>query len=214
MESAFSPPPGLIVIAAILAALFAAVLPTCLYLYVEPRGRLQWASAGDSVATRRAPGLVRATAWLSFLVGQLAVPWLLVPAACAALVYLQTKLGAGRPIGLAVTVTLGFAALVQSLLALRLVPLGVRLLSRDPRTLTRAGASARAHGLVSAVILGGCMALGWAIATVPSFVHPWLRVVLVWAALRPVMAYAALCLLHACLLGRCTRALAGEVDVK
>jgi len=32
--------------------------------------------------------------------------------------------------------SLGFAALVQSLLALRLVPLGVRLLSRDARTLS------------------------------------------------------------------------------
>lgn len=214
MESAFSPPAGLVAVAAVLGALFAAVLPTCLYLYVEPRGRLQWAAAGDNAATRRAPGLVRATAWLSFLVGQLAVPWLLVPAGCAALVYLQTKLGAGRPIGLGVTVTLGFAALAQSLLALRLVPLGVRLLSHDARAAARAGAVARTHGLASAVILGGCVALGWAVATVPSFVHPWLRVVLLWAALRPVMAYAGLCLLHALLLGRCARALAGQAAVK
>src|ERR1700722_5349812 len=155
MESAFSPPAGLVAAAAVLGALFAAVLPTCLYLYVEPRGRLQWAAAGDNAATRRAPGLVRATAWLSFLVGQLAVPWLLVPAGCAALVYLQTKLGAARPIGLGVTVSPGFAALVQSLLALRLVPLGVRLLSRDARTAARASAGARSQGLASAVILGG-----------------------------------------------------------
>jgi hypothetical protein len=214
METAFSPPAGLIIVTAVLAVLFTAILPTCLYLYVEPRGRLQWASAGDSRVTRRAPGLVRITAWLSFLVGQLALPWLLVPTGCGVLVYLQTQLGAGTPIGLGLTVTLGIAALVQSLLALRLVPLGVRLLSRDASAGKRASEWARTHGLASAAILGGCVTLGWAIAAVPSFIHPWLRVVLVWAAVRPVMAYAALCLLHALLLGRCARALASEAAVK
>jgi len=214
METAFSPPTALVVAAAGLGIFFTAILPTCLYLYVEPRGRLQWAAEGDTPATRRAPWLVRATAWLSFLVGQLALPWLLIPAACAVLLYLQAELGAGRPIGLTVTGTLGLAALVQSLLALRLVPLGIRMLSRDARAGVRASAGARTLGLASAIIFGGCVVLGWAVATLPSFVHPWLRVVLVWAALRPVMAYAALCLLQAWLLGRCARALAGEEAVK
>jgi hypothetical protein len=214
METAFSPPAGVLVVAGLLGLLFAAILPTCLYLYVEPRGRLQWAAEGDTPATRRAPWLVRVTAWLSFVVGQLAIPWLLVPAGCAGLVYLQSQLGAGRPVGLTVTVTLGFAALVQSLLALRLVPLGIRLLSRDARTAGRAAAVARTHGLASAIVLGGCVALGWAIATVPRFVQPWLGVVLLWAALRPVMAYACVCLLHAWLLGRCARALADGTAVK
>jgi hypothetical protein len=177
---------------------------------VEPRGRVQWATAGDTPGQRRAPLVVRITAWLSFVVGQLALPWLLVPAACAVLLYLQTKLGAGRPIGLTVTVTVGLAALVQSLLALRLLPLGVRLLAHDARAATQAAAGARTHGLVSAVVLGGCVVLSWALATVPSFVHPWLRVALVWGALRPVMAYAALCLFHAALLGRCARAIGGD----
>ena len=50
--------------------------------------------------------------------------------------------------------------------------------------------------------------------TIPGFVHPWLRAALVWTALRPVMAYAAVCLVHALLLGRCARALAEAEDVK
>ncbi|HEX3345006.1 MAG TPA: hypothetical protein VHS09_10565, partial [Polyangiaceae bacterium] len=183
---------------------------TCLYLYVEPRGRRQWAAAGDSPATRRAPLLLRFTAWLSFVVGQLAIPWLLVPAACAALVFRQAKLGVARPLGLGVTVAVGVAALLQSLLSLRLIPLGVRLLSRDGKTAKRAGGGARWNGMLSAVVLGGCLLLSWAIAAVPGFVHPWLRVALVWTALRPVMIYAALCLGHALLLGRCARALAAD----
>ena len=213
METAFSPPTGLTVTVAVLAVLFAAILPTCLYLYVEPRGRRQWATAGDRVASRRAPVLVRFTAWFSFVVGQLAIPWLLVPAVCAGLVILQTKLGIARPFGLGVTVAVGVAALLQSLLSLRLIPLGVRLLSRDAKTAARASGGARWNAMVSAGVLVGCVLLSWAIATVPGFVHPWLRVALVWTALRPVMVYAALCLGHALLLGRCARALADATEV-
>jgi hypothetical protein len=215
METAFSPPAGLLVAAALLGALFAAILPTCLYLYVEPRSRRQWATAGDTPSTRRAPWLVRVTAWLGFVVGQLAFPWLLVPALCGTLAYLQIKAGIGRPLGLglAVTVLVGLAALAQSLLAMRLIPLGVRLLSRDARGADRATAHARLNTLTSVVILGGSILLSWAVATIPGFVHPWLRVALLWAALRPVMAYAAACLVHAWLLGRCARALRESIDV-
>jgi hypothetical protein len=212
METAFAPPLGLTVTAGVLVVLFAAILPTCLYLYVEPRGRRQWATAGDNPATRRAPVLVRFTAWLSFVVGQLAIPWLLVPAVCTGLVILQTKLGVARPLGLGVTAAVGVAALLQSLLSLRLIPLGVRLLSRDAKTAKRASGGARWNGMVSAGVLGGCLLLSWAIATIPGFVHPWLRIALVWTALRPVMVYAALCLVHALLLGRCAHALAGRSD--
>lgn len=205
---AFSPPTGLTVTAALLAALLAAIVPTCLYLYVEPRGRRQWAVAGDTAARRKAPLGVRFTAWLSFAIGQLALPWLLVPATCAALLYLQTKLGVGRPLGLGITLAVGLAALVQSFLALRLIPLGVRLLSRDARACAAARGRARWNGTVSAAVLGGGVLLSWAMTTIPNFVHPWLRAALVWTALRPVMAYAAVCLVHALLLGRCAAMLA------
>jgi hypothetical protein len=207
MEATFTPPVGLIAAAALLGAFLAAILPTCLYLYVEPRGRRQWVESSDDPARRRAPGVVRFTAWLSFVVGQVAFPWLLVPAICAVLLYLQTKLGVGRPLGLGLTAAVGVAALVQAVLALRLLPLGVRLLARDEGACARASARARFNALFSASVLGGAGLLSWAMATIPNFVHPWLRAALAWTALRPVMAYAAVCLLHALLLGRCARAL-------
>jgi hypothetical protein len=214
METAFTLPLGLTITAGALAFLFAAILPTCLYLYVEPRGRRQWATAGDDPKKRRAPILVRFTAWLSFVVGQLAIPWLLVPAVCTVLVVLQLKLGVARPFGLGVTAAIGVAALLQSLLSLRLIPLGVRLLSRDAKTAKRASGGARWNGMLSAVVLGGSLLLSWAIATIPGFVHPWLRVALVWTALRPVMIYAALCLGQALLLGQCARVIGDDRSLK
>jgi hypothetical protein len=189
------------------AGLLAAILPTCLYLYVEPRGRRHWAFSGDSPAARRAPPLVRATGWLSFGVGQLAVPVLLVPVGCAILLYLQTKLGVARPIGLVATAGLGLGALVLSLMAFRLLPLGVRLLSRDARLAKRLVRIAAWNRAASGSVLGASGLLSLAMTAIPSFVHPWLRVALAWTALRPVMAYAAVCLLHSLLLGRCARAL-------
>jgi hypothetical protein len=210
MQPSFSLPLSVLVALAGVGAVLAAILPTCLYLYVEPRGRRQWASSAEAGSARKAPALVRLTAWLSLAVGQLAIPWLLVPAVCAGLLYVQAKLGVLRPVGLGVTVAVGVAALAQSLLAIRLLPLGVRLLARDAKLIRVVGATARANGLASATVLAGGLTLSWAMATVPSFVHPWLRIALAWTALRPVMAYAAVCLLHAMLLGRCDRALADE----
>jgi hypothetical protein len=212
METAFSPtiPVGLTLGVSVLAAALAAILPTCLYLYVEPRGRRQWAVAGDTPAHRKAPLVVRLTAWLSFGVGQLALPWLLVPVACAGLVYVQAKLGVLRPVGLAVTLAAGVAAVAQSWLAIRLLPLGVRLLARDAKLCAGIAGRARWNAGLSAAVLASSLALSWAMTALPGLVHPWLRAALAWTALRPVMAYAAVCLLHAILLGRCARALAAE----
>jgi hypothetical protein len=210
MLPSFSLPLSVLVAAASVGAVLAAILPTCLYLYVEPRGRRQWASGNEAARARKAPALVRLTAWLSFAIGQLAIPWLLVPVACAGLLYVQAKLGVLRPVGLGVTVAVGLAGLVQTVLAVRLLPLGVRLLARDAKLVRVVGATARANGLASAALLAGGLTLSWAMTALPSFVHPWLRVALAWTALRPVMAYAAVCLLHAMLLGRCDRALADE----
>jgi hypothetical protein len=214
MQPSFSLPMSVLIAATGVGAVLAAILPTCLYLYVEPRGRRQWAVGADagsgSSVRAKAPALVRITAWLSFAVGQLAIPWLLVPVVCAGLLYVQAKLGVLRPVGLGVTVAVGAAALAQSLLAVRLLPLGVRLLARDAKLVGVVGARARANGLASATVLAGGLALSWAMGVLPGFVHPWLRVALAWTALRPVMAYAAVCLLHAMLLGRCDRALADE----
>jgi hypothetical protein len=204
MESAFAPPLGLVVAAAILGGLLAAILPTCVYLYVEPRGRLSWGAAGDAHTTRRAPGIVRATAWLSFAIAQLGVPLLLVPLGCAVLLYLQAKLGLGHFMGPMVTIAGGAMALVQSVVALGLFPLGVRLLVHDARLGPRIGRLARTVAFVNALVLALGVIMSFAMASVPGLVHPWLRAALAWTALRPVMAYAAIGLLHAILLRACT----------
>jgi hypothetical protein len=192
----------------VVAALLLATLPTCLYLYIEPRSRFHWARPGDSPGARRAPVGVRAGAWLSFAVGQLAVPALLVPVACAGLVYVQAKLGIARLPGVAATVALGALAVLLGVMALGLLPLGVRLLMGDARACGRVKARARTNAWVSGGVLASSVVLGWAMAFVPGLVHPWLRAALVWTALRPVQIYAAVCLTHAGLLGWCARSLA------
>jgi hypothetical protein len=208
MDLGFSLPAGFTVAVIALGSLLGAIVPTCLYVYVEPRGRRQWATAGDSPSTRRAPALVRLTAWLSFAVGQMAIPLLLVPITCGALLYVQIRLGALSPIGLGVTAALGLAALIQAVLAVRLLPLGVRLLARNASECGRAASLARFNGVVHGAILAGTLLLGWAMSTIPGLVRPVLRATLEWTALRPVAAYAVVCLLHALLLGRSGRMLA------
>jgi hypothetical protein len=182
------------------------LLPTCLFLYVEPRGRAQWARDGDTPSTRRAPALVRATAWLSFLLGQLAIPWLVIPAVCGVLLYLQARLGIWKPIAMASTATAGVLAIVQTVLAIRLVPLGVRLLMRDARSSALDASRARVAAIANASVLVGAGALGWAMASVPRLVHPWLGTAIDWAVLRPEMVYGGACLVHALVLGQCARA--------
>jgi hypothetical protein len=212
MDLAFSPPAGLAWAALLLAGLLGAILPTCLYVYVEPRGRRQWAVAGDAPSSRRAPRLVRFTAWLGFVLSQLALPLLLVPVTCGGLLYVQIRLGALSPTALGATAALGLAALVQSVVALRHVPLGVRLLARHAGEGKRAGGLARFHALVHGAVLAGALSLGWAMSAIPGFVRPVLRHTLEWTAVRPVAAYALVCLLHAWLLARCGRMLAEKLD--
>jgi len=193
---------GIVVAALALVSL----LPTCLFLYVEPRGRTLWAREGDSPSTRRAPAVVRATAWLSFLLGQLAIPWLLIPVVCGVLLYLQARLGIWKPIAMASTATAGVMALVQTALAIQLLPLGVRLLMRDARSCALAESRARFAAVANAAVLGAAGTLGWAMANVPRFVHPWLGTALDWAVLRPEMIFGGACLVHALVLGQCARA--------
>lgn len=213
MEAAFSPPLLVTLGVSGLVALLAAILPTCLYLYVEPRGRLHWGVTGDTPKSRRAPAVVRLSAWLSFAVGQLAFLWLLVPAWCGLLLYLQMKLGFGRTFSVGLTAAAGVAALLQAVLALRLLPLGVRLLARDAKACARAADRARLQATASALFLVGAAAASWAVAAIPGLVHPWVGATLQWTALRPVMAYAAVCLVHGLLLGRCA-SVVGGIEVR
>jgi hypothetical protein len=187
------------------AGLLAGVVPTCLYLYVEPRGRRVWAREGDRPSNRRAPGLVRATAWLGFLLGQLAVPWLLVPLGCGVFLYVQGRLGFYKPMAFALTAGVAVMALLQAALAVRLIPLSVRLLMRHGPTYAKAAGWSRSHVAAHASLLGGAVILTGAMAAIPGVVHPWLGVALGWAVLRPVMGFAGACLLHALLFGWCAR---------
>jgi hypothetical protein len=182
------------------------LVPTCLFLYVEPRGRNLWARQGDSPSDRRAPALVRAAAWMSFALGQLAIPWLLLPVVCGIFLYLQARLGLWKPVAMASTAMAGVLALVQAALAIRLLPFGVRLLMRDARACELVAARARFAAIANASMLGGAWALGWAVGSVPRLVHPWLGTALDWAVLRPEMIYGGACLVHALVLGQCARA--------
>jgi hypothetical protein len=103
-----------------------------------------------------------------------------------------------------VTAIVGVIGVLQSVLALGLLPLGVKLLMRDAKACGRLRARARFNAGVSAAMLGVAGALGWAVANVPGFVHPWLAAALGWTALRPVLVYGAACLVHALVLGQCT----------
>jgi hypothetical protein len=197
--------PGL-VCGLVAAAALLAVLPTCLYRYVEPRGRAHWVRGDEAPSARRAPVVVRVTAWSSFALAQLAVPWLLVPASCLGLGYLQLKLGVARPVGFLATVVLGALAVVQALLSARLLPLGVRLLVGDARLCAHAAARARRMALANGLVLLAAATVGCTIKALPGLVHPWLRAALSWTALGPVEAFAAVGLVHALLLGACASA--------
>jgi hypothetical protein len=204
MTSAFAQPVP--IVAALLGLLFAGLVPTCLYLYVEPRGRLAWGAAGvRGGADRRAPLLVRAAAWASFAIGQLGVPWLAIPALCVGFLVLQAKLGLVRPVPAFAIGSLAAMGLVQALIAVRLIPLGVQLLMHSDRAWSRLRVIARTLGIAHGAVLAACALVGLGIGAVPGVVHPWLRTALDWAALRPVMACAVAGILHALLLDQCAR---------
>jgi hypothetical protein len=198
---------GVVIVGASLFALLAAIVPTALYLFVEPRGRRMWAADGDTAATRRAPGVVRLTAWLSFALAQVAIPWLIVPVYCAGLLYLQARIGYLRPIGIAVTAGVGVAGLVQAILSLRLWPLGIKLLMHESGLCASLKRRTAATLLANAVVLGAMSMLDFAITNIPHFIHPILRGAIVWGALRPVMIYAVVCLAHAMLMNACCGAM-------
>ena len=199
---------SVIVTAAVLGGLLGSILPTCLYLYVEPRGRLGWGGyEPSSRGARRAPLLVRFSAWFGFALAQLALPWLLVPAACVGVVYLQSRLGIARPLGVSITLALGAMALVQSALTLRLFPIGIKLLMGDSGQSDRIAKVAAFNAVANGVLVAAVVFLSWGMSGAPGFVYRWLRVVLAWTALRPMMAYAIAGLAQALLLARCCRLL-------
>jgi hypothetical protein len=190
-----------------LGAFLFCIIPTVTLLYVEPRGRPHWAVPGDDPSKRRAPLLVRLTAWLSFAAGQTSLLWLALPASCVGLIYAHAKLGAGKPMALGILGLLAVATLLQAILSFRLLPLGVRLLVRDAKAAGQARARGRRNAVASAAFLALSFAVGWALMTIPGLMNPWVRTAVLYAVLRPMGAYAALCLVHALLLSRCSHLL-------
>ena len=151
----------------------------------------------------RAPVLVRLAAFASFALGQLALPWLLIPALCVGFLVLQAKLGLVRPVPALAVGSLAGMGFAQAALAVRLIPLGVQLLMNSERLWGRLRAVARMLGMAHGAVLGLSALVAFGIGAVPGAVHPWLRVALDWAALKPVMACAAAGVLHAVLVDRC-----------
>jgi hypothetical protein len=194
--------PAIAAAVGVFVGLLLCILPTFLYLYVEPRGRPQW---GGDAGPRRAPALVHLAAWSSFAVGQIAIPSLLVPAACVALEVIQVKLGIVHPGGYVAAAAVGALALAQALLSLGLIPAGVRVLMNDTRAMARVLRFARNRAIGAGAILSTALSLGWSMDSLPGLVHPWLRAALVWAALRPVELFAAASLLQAVLLWQAVR---------
>src|SRR4051812_30867932 len=114
-------------VASILGLILFSIFPTVTYLYVERRARPHW---GD-LAAKRAPGVVRATAWTSLALGQLGIVWLVFPVVCGGLVYALSRVGHGGTMGYGLILGLGALALIQAITALGLVPFGIRVLARS-----------------------------------------------------------------------------------
>lgn len=196
--------PVLPVVAAALAFSFFAIVPTATYLYVEGRARRHWLDAAKS--RQRAPILVRAAAWWSLAVGQLAIPILSVPATCGGVVFMLAKLGKANVSGTALLVVLGVAALAQAVFAFRLFPFGIRLLARDAKLKAGGARFAASFGAVQALAFGAA-ALNYALLRVPGFLNPIVRTTIYYGAILPVAALAAVGLALAAVCARASKCL-------
>src|SRR5450755_1180961 len=119
------------VVLALLGVLFVSVIPTGVYLYAEKRSRRHWVDATSG--RKRAPFVVHLAAWTGLLLGQLAIPWLLVAGECGLILFGLAKIGRASGMIPVALITLGIAVVVQSLMSLRLFPMSVRLLANDAK---------------------------------------------------------------------------------
>jgi hypothetical protein len=192
----------LLFIAVATVLFFFAIVPTATYLYTERRTRPNWveaSAAGGAKAGRvRAPIAVRLAAWGSLALGQLAIPWLIVPAACAVVLFGLGQVGAATTTLWIVLPFLGVAAVLQSIVAFRLFPFGIRLLARDKSIAARSRSVAGMLVAVNLVALAAA-GLGFALIHVPRFVHPVLAMVLRVGIVLPVAFFGALGLASALL---------------
>ena len=204
------------VIAGVFAFLMLSIVPTATYLYVERRCRRHWIETKDAshvsfaVAAGRAPRtraplLVRIAAWWSMAVGQLAIPWLVVPGACGLVLYTLAKVGRSSFSSSALIVGLGVAALLQSIFVFRLFPLGIRLLARDAKARARTRSVAVSLAVVNLLALA-MSGLTYALLHVPGFLNPIVRVTLFYGAVIPIAVFAVLGLVQSLVVARAGRA--------
>ncbi len=187
-----------IAVAAVL--FFFSIVPTATYFYTERRTRPNWieTSVVGGSKTARAPILVRLAAWGSLALGQLAIPWLIVPAACAVVLFGLGQVGAATTTLWIVLPFLGVSAVLQSIVAFRLFPFGIRLLARDKSIRARSRSVAGMLVAVNLVALAAA-GLGFALIHIPRFVHPVLAMVLRVGIVLPVALFGALGLASALL---------------
>jgi hypothetical protein len=189
------------IILAAFAFLLFSIVPTATYLYVEGRSRRHWVDAASG--RKKAPALVRLAAWSSLFVSQLALPALLIPVECGAVLFALSKLGRASLGGSAVLVLLGLSAILQVVMCVRLFPLGIRLLARDQKLATRAKSAARAIGFVNLLGLASA-GLVYALMLTGMF-HPIVRVTLYFGVVIPMAIFAGIGLVQALFVGQAGR---------
>lgn len=188
------------IVSALLGLLFFCLLPTSVYLYVERRARPHW---GD-VADKRAPLVVRATAWCSLALGQMCILWLAVPAAAAGILYVCMRIGHGSTLGYALVGALGVFGLLQSLASFGLFPFGIRVLARNSSMRARAKKVSAILALVNLGALASA-ALSYFGMYLRVF-HPIVKISIVYGLALPVGVFALLSLLLAALMSRAVEA--------
>jgi hypothetical protein len=196
------------IIAAVVGLLFFSIFPTVTYLYVEKRARPHW---GD-VAGKKAPAIVRATAWFSLALGQLGLIWLVLPVVCGGLVLALSRVGHGGAAGYTAIVLLGVLALVQSITSFGLVPFGIRVLARNSGVRAKARGISRVIGLVNVAALG-MAATTYGMMLVRGILHPIIKVGLVYGVALPVSVFALVSLVLAGMMSSAATASA-EIDRK
>jgi hypothetical protein len=196
------------IVAAAVGLLFFAIFPTVTYLYVEKRARPHW---GD-VPGKKAPGIVRATAWFSLALGQLGLIWLVLPVVCGGLVFALSRVGHGNTAGYAAIILLGVNALLQSIISFGLIPFGIRVLARNSTVRAKARGLSRAIGLVNVAGLG-MAATTYGMMLIRGFLHPIIKVGLVYGVALPVAVFSLLSLVLAGMMSSAATASA-QIDRK
>jgi hypothetical protein len=196
------------IVAAVLGLLFFSIFPTVTYLYVEKRARPHW---GD-VAGKKAPAVVRATAWASLALGQLGLIWLVLPVVCGGLVYGLARIGHGGTTWYAAIVALGVLALLQSITSFGLVPFGIRVLARNSSMREKAKTLSRGIGLANGAALA-MAGLTYGMMLIRGGLNPIIKVGLVYGVALPVALYAVLSLLLAGMMSAAATASA-QIDRK